>query len=60
MLTKNKIIETIKKLPDSFSIEDLFEKIIFLEKIEKANQQSLDGKIFTTEEAKKKLHKWLK
>jgi len=30
MLTKEKLIETIKELPESFSVEDLFERIIFL------------------------------
>lgn len=32
MLTKEKIIRTINKLPDEFSIEDLFERIILLQK----------------------------
>lgn len=53
MLSKTKIIKTIKELPESFSIEELFDKIIFLNKIEIGRQQSKEGKIFSTPEAKK-------
>lgn len=55
MLTKEKIIQTINDLPDDFSIDELFDRIILLEKIEKANEQSINGEIFT----KQKLGKWL-
>jgi hypothetical protein len=60
MLSKTKVIKTIKELPDSFSIEELFDRIIFLQKIETGRQQSREGKIFSTAEAKKRLGKWLK
>jgi hypothetical protein len=59
MLTKEKLIETIKELPDSFSIEDLFERIIFLQKIEISMEQSKSGQTHTTEEARERLKKWL-
>lgn len=59
MLSKEILIETIKKLPDNFSIEDLFEKIILLEKIEKGNKQSISEETYTTEEAREKLNKYL-
>jgi hypothetical protein len=37
MLSKEQVIKSIQELPNSFSIEELFDKIIFLEKIEKAD-----------------------
>jgi len=49
-----------KELPENFSIEDVFEKISFLNKIETGRQQSKAGKVFSTEDAKKQLGKWLK
>jgi len=60
MITKEKIIETVKNLPDNFSLDDFFDSMILLEKIEKGNQQSINGEVFTTQEAKEKLNKWLK
>jgi hypothetical protein len=58
-LSKEKLIETIKDLPDSFSIEDLIERIILLQKIEIGLEQSKSGQVLSTSEARKKLKKWL-
>ena len=60
MLSKAKVIKTVQELPNSFSIEELFDKIIFLNKIEVGRQQSKAGKTCSTAEAKKQLSKWLK
>ena len=51
---------TIQDLPEEFSIEVLFEKLLILQKIEEAQQQVSRGKIYTEEQAKAKLEKWLK
>lgn len=40
-------------------IDVLFERIVILEKIEKAEKDIVEGKVFSTEEAKEKLTKWL-
>ncbi|MCX8489848.1 MAG: hypothetical protein ORN54_02150 [Cyclobacteriaceae bacterium] len=58
-LIKEKLIETIRELPNSFSIEDLFEKIILLQKIEIGIKQSKQGQVHSTQEAREKLKKWL-
>jgi hypothetical protein len=58
-LTKEKLIETIKELPDSFSVEDLFERIILLKKVEIGMEQSRTGQVHSTEEAREKLKRWL-
>ena len=59
MLTKEKLIQTINQLPDSFSAEELFEKVILLQKIEIGLEQSTLGQVFSTEEAREKLKVWL-
>ena len=59
MLTKEKLIQTIRELPDSFSVDDLFERIILLQKIEIGIEQSKSGQVHTTQEAREKLKKWL-
>jgi hypothetical protein len=60
MMTKTKLLKSIKDMPAHFSIEDLMDRIILLQKIEIGLEQSEKGKILSTVEAKKKLKKWLK
>ena len=60
MLTKKLVISTIKGMPETFDTPQLFDRILLLNKIEEGRQQIKSGKSFTTEEAKRKLKKWLK
>ena len=60
MLTKEKILQTLKDLPDTFSIDELFDRIVLLNKIEVGLEQSKSGQVNTTDQAKDKLKKWLK
>ncbi|MFN8690469.1 MAG: hypothetical protein ACK5XL_10770, partial [Cyclobacteriaceae bacterium] len=59
MLTKKQVLETLDQLPSAFEVEDLFEKLVFLQKIEIGVQQSKEGKAVSKEEMKEKLKKWL-
>jgi hypothetical protein len=59
MISKEKIIQTVKDLPEGFSIDDLFERILLLQKVELGLEQSNSGQTVSTEEAKKRLGKWL-
>jgi hypothetical protein len=61
-LKKEKLLASIKAMPeDEFDdIDVLFERIVILEKIEKAEKDIVEGKVFSTNEAKEKLAKWLK
>ncbi len=59
MLSKEKILQSIKELPDQFSTEELFERIILLQKVELGLEQSKNGQVLTTQQAKEKLKKWL-
>ena len=60
MLSKEKILQTLKDLPDTFSIDELFDRIVLLNKIEMGLEQSKSGQVNTTDQAKDKLKKWLK
>jgi len=60
MITKKTLIKTLENLPDKFSLDDLLDRIILLEKIDIGMQQSQTGHTHTTDEAKDKLKKWLK
>ena len=44
MLTKEQLNKTINTLPDSFTIDELIDQLIFMEKVEEGFQQSEDRK----------------
>ena len=56
---KENIINMIKKLPDNVSMEDIIEAIYVRKKIEKGMKDSEEGRVYTNEEAKEILKKWL-
>ena len=57
---KENIIEMIKTLPNDVSMEDIIEAIYVRQKIQKGLKDSEEGRLFTHEEAKERLAKWLK
>ncbi|HNV30224.1 MAG TPA: hypothetical protein PKJ83_13860 [Cyclobacteriaceae bacterium] len=59
MLSKDKILQTVKDLPDNFSIEELFERIVLLQKIELGLEQSKTDQVISTEQARERLKRWL-
>ena len=60
MITKAKLIETIDKFPDTFSIDELIEKAILIDKIERGDEQSKKGNTISEEELEKEMQKWFK
>ena len=58
-MRKTTVIESINNLPEEFSIDEIIERLIIIEKIEKGRQEVKDGKVNTVEQAKAKLSKWL-
>lgn len=58
-MRKSTIIESISKLPDEVSIEEIIERLLIIEKIEKGQQQVKEGKINSEDQAKEKLTGWL-
>jgi len=53
MLTKERLKEQIDKFPEEFSIDELVEKLILIEKIETGNKQSENGEIISESEMAK-------
>jgi len=58
-MRKTIVMESINELPDEFSIDEIVERLIILEKIERGRKDIKDGKLNTEEQAKAKLSKWL-
>lgn len=60
MITKEKIKKTIDSMPDNLNTEEVIERIILLDKIEQGKKDVEQKKLYTTDEARKRLNKWLK
>lgn len=60
MLTKDSVLKTIKKFPDNIHLDELIDKLIFIDKVEKGIDQSVQNQVVSETQAKKKLAKWLK
>ncbi len=60
MLQKSTVIKTITNLPDQFSIDEVVEKMILLDKIEKGIKQADSNQVISEEELDREIEKWLK
>ncbi|MFO7657584.1 MAG: hypothetical protein R6W78_10990 [Bacteroidales bacterium] len=58
MLTKNTVRQSIDNLPDSFTIDELIEQLIFVEKVEEGIKQSDEGKTISNDDVKIMIEKW--
>lgn len=60
MSTKELILETVRKMPDGVTFDELLDELIFIKKVQTGLEQSEKGNVVSTDEAKKRLKKWLK
>jgi len=58
MLTKSNLKKQIENLPDTFSIDELVERLILIEKIERGNKQSEEGEVISEAALDKEIGKW--
>jgi len=58
MITKTKLKEQIDNFPDQFSIDELIERLILVEKIENGKNQSKNDEILSEGEFDKEINKW--
>jgi hypothetical protein len=56
--TKEIVSKTINELPDSFTIDELIEHLIFIEKVEEGIKQSDSGKVISNDDVKLIIDKW--
>jgi predicted transcriptional regulator len=58
MLTKSKLKKSLENLPESFSIDELIDQLIFIEKVEEGLDQSEKGQVVSNEDVRKIIDKW--
>lgn len=59
MLTKSNVYDSLKALPESFTIDELLDHLTFIQNVEAGLKDSIEGKTCSSEEVKDKLKKWL-
>ncbi len=57
---KEKVKNLIDNMPDDTTIDDIMHVLYIQAKLERAEKSVRDGKGVSHEDAKKRLHKWLK
>ena len=60
MITKNQLQSVSDKLPETFTIDDVIDRLIFIEKVQTGLEQSEKNIVNTKIQAEEKLSKWLK
>jgi predicted transcriptional regulator len=57
-MNRDKAMDTVKELPQEFELEDLLEKLVFVQKVEDGLKQLKEGKTVPHEEVKEMVKKW--
>ncbi|HMS98898.1 MAG TPA: hypothetical protein PKA12_09125 [Saprospiraceae bacterium] len=58
MLTKELVNSQIKEMPDEFTLDELIERLIIVEKVNRSLKEVEQGKTITEEELDEKMAKW--
>jgi hypothetical protein len=58
MITKDKLKKHIENFPDEMSIDDLIDRLVFVEKLENRISQSKNGEAISDEDLKLEMEKW--
>ncbi len=58
MLTKSQVRTQLEKLPEEFTLDELVEQLILIQKIEKGLKDSRENRIISEEDFDKEMEKW--
>jgi predicted transcriptional regulator len=59
-MTKEKVLSVLNKFPQEFTLDELLERLIVIEKIDEGLQDVENGKLISHKDLKKEVKKWLK
>lgn len=60
MITKEKLQELIVQLPNEISIDELIERLVLLEQLEKRIQESKDAQVIDEDQLQSEMKEWFK
>lgn len=58
MISKEKLINQIQSFPSELSIDELIDKLVFIDKLEQRIKTSEKGETISEEEVKKEMNEW--
>ena len=59
-MKKQSLVQMVSELPQEFNLDELFEKLVVLEKIEAGLNDVKNGRTISHAKVKKEVKKWLK
>ncbi len=59
-MRKSKAMDIVKQMPENFQVDDLIEKLIFMEKVEEGLKDIEEGKLIDHTEIIKQVSEWSK
>ncbi|MEQ8304711.1 MAG: hypothetical protein RIB47_15055 [Cyclobacteriaceae bacterium] len=60
MITKERLLNAINRLPEKFSIDDVLDELLLIQKIENGLEQSENGNVISDADLDRELPEWLK
>lgn len=60
MISKTQVQNTLEKLPEDFTLEQLIDRLIFLDKVETGLAQSEEGETISEADLDQEMTKWFK
>ncbi|MCB0519659.1 MAG: hypothetical protein H6577_08395 [Lewinellaceae bacterium] len=60
MITKELVYNSLEELPDEFELDELIERLIFMQKIKTGLEQISQGKVKPHQEVKEMVETWRK
>ena len=60
MLTKDKVKKAVDILPEEFTVDQIVEQLVILNKIEEGLKDIEEGRVYSTDQVKQELNRWLK
>ena len=58
MLEKEKVIRTVNGMSEEFHLDELVEKLIFIQNVEEGIKAVEEGRTLSTEELREEIKKW--
>ena len=59
-MTKENVTAMLDEMPQEFRLDELFEKLVFIQRVEQARKEVKEGKKIPHSEIKKKVLEWRK
>ena len=60
MLKNDKVKKVVDRLPEEFTVDQIVEQLVILNKIEEGLKDIEEGKVYSTDQVKQELRRWLK